>query len=73
MILSICHQWVILKVQNRIHNTLFHEVVHSTGHENRLNRKTVINSQKFGDALYSEEELLVEIGTSFLCCITGRL
>jgi len=53
------------------YNTLFHEVIHWTGHEKRLNRNTVIDSQKFGDTMYSEEELTAELGAAFLCCMTG--
>jgi len=48
------------------YSTLFHELVHSTGHPDRLNRK---HSQEVSnlDAGYSREELIAEIGSSFLC------
>ena len=48
--------------------TLFHELVHSTGHESRLARE---HGACFGDDLYSKEELVAEVGSSFLCAIAG--
>ena len=53
------------------YNTFFHELVHSTGHEKRLSRKTIVGHQPFGSAAYSEEELIAELGASFLCAFTG--
>lgn len=50
---------------------LFHELVHSTGHEKRLAREGVIGFSFFGDHDYSKEELVAEIGASFLCGTTG--
>jgi antirestriction protein ArdC len=46
--------------------TLFHELVHSTGHESRLNRKSLVEHDGFGGKVYSEEELVAEIGAAFL-------
>lgn len=43
--------------------TLFHELVHSTGHEKRLGR---IEPALFGSDPYAKEELVAEIGASFL-------
>lgn len=43
--------------------TLFHELVHSTGHESRLKRDF---GTRFGDHLYSKEELVAELGSFFL-------
>jgi antirestriction protein ArdC len=43
--------------------TRFHETVHWTGNEKRLNRTF---GPKFGDELYSYEELVAELGASFL-------
>jgi antirestriction protein ArdC len=51
--------------------TLFHEMVHSTGHEKRLNREGVMQSVKFGGDMYSKEELVAEIGTCYLQSLTG--
>lgn len=50
------------------YSTLFHELVHSTGHESRLNRTF---GDRFGDELYSKEELVAEMGAAFLCAIAG--
>ena len=50
------------------YSTLFHELVHSTGHESRLNRTF---GARFGDELYSKEELVAEMGAAFLCAIAG--
>jgi antirestriction protein ArdC len=46
--------------------TLFHELVHSTGHAKRLNRKDGMESLSFGSDKYSTEELIAEIGACFL-------
>jgi antirestriction protein ArdC len=51
--------------------TLFHELCHATGHETRLNRKSIKDIKPFGSEDYSREELIAEIGASFLCGITG--
>ena len=50
------------------YSTLFHELVHSTGHTSRLNRTF---GDHFGDELYSKEELVAEMGAAFLCAIAG--
>jgi antirestriction protein ArdC len=50
------------------YSTFFHELVHSTGHESRLNRTF---GDRFGDELYSKEELVAEMGAAFLCAIAG--
>jgi antirestriction protein ArdC len=46
--------------------TLFHELVHSTGHHSRLNRRTLIEMSEFGSDKYSQEELVAEIGACYL-------
>lgn len=48
------------------HLTLFHELVHSTGHESRLARKGVIETDGMGGKTYSQEELVAEMGAAFL-------
>jgi antirestriction protein ArdC len=48
--------------------TLFHELVHSTGHEMRLNRPT-LGTQEL-DA-YGREELIAEMGAALLCGVAG--
>lgn len=45
-------------------STLAHELGHSTGHVNRLNRKA---SCKFGSSSYAKEELVAET-TALMCC-----
>ena len=45
--------------------TLFHEIVHSTGHESRLNRATLTDKAGFGSNPYCKEELIAEMGQRF--------
>lgn len=47
--------------------TFFHELTHATGHASRLAREEVMNPQTFGSKPYSREELVAEMGASFLC------
>ena len=49
------------------HTTLLHELTHWTGAESRLNRK--LETQ--GTAQYAAEELVAELGSSFLCAHVG--
>lgn len=51
--------------------TLFHELVHSTAHPSRLNRKLVSPLSKAERSMYSFEELVAEFGATFLCSKTG--
>lgn len=51
--------------------TLFHELVHSTGEEKRLNRKSIIEMSELGSDMYSIEELIAELGSAYLCSFTG--
>lgn len=48
------------------YSTVFHEMVHSTGHKDRLNREGVTGEISFGSKTYSNEELIAEIGASIL-------
>jgi antirestriction protein ArdC len=48
------------------HLTLFHELIHSTGHRSRLNRKGVTERDGFKAKEYSQEELIAEMGAAFL-------
>lgn len=48
--------------------TLFHELVHSTGHKNRLDRG---KGNQFGSPEYAREELVAELGAAFLCWSAG--
>ena len=45
------------------YGTLFHELVHSTGHQMRLGRKM---AGSFGSSGYAKEELIAEIGAAML-------
>lgn len=51
--------------------TFFHEAVHSTGSALRLKREGIVNYDTFGSERYSKEELVAEIGASFLCSEVG--
>ena len=53
------------------YSTLFHELVHATAHETRLNRRPSTERRSFGDEAYSKEELVAEMGASFLCATAG--
>ncbi|WP_163531432.1 ArdC family protein [Halobacillus ihumii] len=56
---------------NEYYSTLFHEMVHSTGHKDRLDREGVTGKISFGSENYSKEELIAELGASMLCGVTG--
>lgn len=49
--------------------TLFHELVHATGHSTRLARFE--DSAGFGSEKYSKEELVAELGAAFLSSVAG--
>lgn len=51
--------------------TLFHELVHSTGHASRCDRKEVQLMTPFGSDVYSTEEIIAELGTCYLTSLTG--
>jgi antirestriction protein ArdC len=53
------------------YSTLFHEITHSTGSKKRLKRFKKGEKMKFGNEVYSKEELIAEIGSAMLCGITG--
>lgn len=46
------------------YSTVFHELVHWTGHDRRLGRKL---EGRFGSESYAMEELIAELGSAFLC------
>jgi antirestriction protein ArdC len=53
------------------YKTLYHELIHSTGHKSRLNRKGITEATAyFGSKDYSFEELVAEIGSLFLSAVT---
>lgn len=58
--------------QAEYYSTAFHEMTHSTGHVDRLNRlDTGIAAAAFGSETYSKEELVAEIGAATLVNYTG--
>ena len=59
------------KSSEQYYGTVFHELTHSTGHEKRLNRKTLVAGAPFGSPTYSREELVAEMGAAFLCAVAG--
>ncbi|MBD3261656.1 MAG: DUF1738 domain-containing protein [Candidatus Altiarchaeales archaeon] len=52
------------------YSTLFHELAHSTGHKDRLDRD-MMRVAAFGSQDYSKEELVAEFTASFLCAEAG--
>ena len=55
------------------YRTLFHEIAHSTGHIDRLNRPGITKGYEFGSQGYAREELVAELTSAFLCGKTGIL
>jgi len=53
------------------YSTLFHEMIHSTGHPNRLARKELIENDGLAGVNYSKEELTAEMGAAYLCGVAG--
>ena len=51
------------------YSTMLHELVHWTGHSSRLDRD--LNTSRFGDDAYAFEELVAELGATFLCAHFG--
>jgi antirestriction protein ArdC len=62
--------------EEAFYGTLFHELTHSTGHSSRLSRKSLLENKGIdaaGEArkVYAEEELVAEMGASFLNAEAG--
>lgn len=55
--------------ESEYYSTLFHELTHSTGAENRLKRN--LNEGHFGNEPYAKEELVAEIGAAYLVQYVG--
>lgn len=51
---------------NEFYSTLFHEMIHSTGHKSRLNRLTTGADARFESQVYSKEELCAELGSAMI-------
>ena len=58
----------VYDTRERYYSTLFHELVHSTGHPARLNRN--LTGFIKGDE-FAEEELVAEFGAAYLCAHAG--
>ena len=52
-------------------STIAHECAHSTGHSTRLNRKAIVEFDKFGSEQYSFEELEAELAAVYVCGLYG--
>ena len=50
---------------NSFYQVAFHEITHSTGAQNRLDRD-IKELAPFGSEIYSKEELVAELGSAFL-------
>lgn len=64
----LCPERSSFQAGEHYYSTLFHECVHSTGSQSRLNRNI---RNTFGTEDYSKEELVAELGAAFLCGISG--
>jgi antirestriction protein ArdC len=55
------------------YSTLYHEATHSTGHSKRLAREGIAQGTfgRFGDPVYSFEELVAEMGAAMLSAVAG--
>lgn len=58
-------------IPSEYYSTAFHELVHSTGHATRLNRRSFKELAAFGSETYGKEELIAEFGAAFLCAKAG--
>ena len=50
-----------------LYGTWAHEVVHSTGHQDRLARDGIVNFAGYGTDSYAKEELVAELGAFLVC------
>lgn len=53
------------------YSTLLHELSHSTGAKNRLNRPGITDFDRWGSERYSKEELVAEFASAMLCGVAG--
>lgn len=53
------------------YTTLFHELVHATGHVSRLNRSGITIPNKHDSKEYAKEELVAELGAGYLSNLSG--
>jgi len=57
--------------EDSFYATFFHELIHSTGHEKRLNREAIASVSHYASDSYSKEELTAEMGSAMLCLEAG--
>jgi len=50
---------------------LGHELIHASGHPDRLGRDSIVDMCPYGSTGYSKEEIVAEMGVCFLCGYTG--
>ena len=53
------------------YSTLYHEMVHATGHPSRIGREGIEKLNTFGSESYSKEELIAEMGAAMLAGVAG--
>ncbi|MEH8093430.1 zincin-like metallopeptidase domain-containing protein [Gallibacterium anatis] len=54
------------------YSVLLHEMIHATGHKDRLEREGITSKKaKFGNEIYAFEELIAEMGSAFVCTALG--
>ena len=56
-----------LQHPNAYYPTMFHEMGHSTGAKDRLNRDGIVGFDSHGSHQYSNEELVAEMTSAYLC------
>ena len=54
------------KTLSGYYSTVTHEIAHSTGAENRLNRENLTKGEGFGSVSYAKEELVAEMTSMFI-------
>lgn len=59
------------KLINEYYSTTFHELTHTTGHKDRLNRLENEAITAYGSETYSKEELVAELGSSYIMNFLG--
>lgn len=56
------------KSSNHFYSVLYHELIHSTGHKDRVDREL---KGRYDNSSYSEEEIVAELGSALLCGYVG--
>jgi antirestriction protein ArdC len=59
--------------QEDYYHSLYHEMIHASGHRSRLNREGVAVHARFDSEPYCREELIAELGAAFLSNEAGIL